>query len=74
MNKQLPIDEFGNTILTSGKKYEKCYFCDTPILGNPWFTFIQDKKCLSHSWSVPICDKCSHEQAKEMNGKKVEGI
>jgi len=64
IKKQLPIDELGNTVLTSGKKIEKCYFCDIPILGNPWFTFIQDKNCLSHALSVPICDLCSAEQHK----------
>lgn len=60
--KPFPTDEFGYTVLTSQKKYEKCYFCNISILGNPWFTFIQDNNCSSHVLSVPICDSCSEKQ------------
>jgi len=64
MNKNLPIDELGNTVLTSKKKYEKCYFCGIDIIGNTWFTFIEDKNCKCHNLSVPICNDCSRKQNK----------
>lgn len=74
MNKNLPIDEFGNTVLTSKKKYEKCYFCDITIIGKTWFTFVEDKNCKEHVLSVPICDVCSKQKAKEGMGKRIEGL
>jgi len=74
LKKNLPIDEFGHTVLTSQKKYERCYFCKTIIVGNPWFTFIQDKNCREHILSVPICNQCSEENARKYDGMKVEGL
>lgn len=74
MFKNMPIDEFNNTVLTSNKKYEKCYFCNTVIIGSPWFTFVEDKNCKNHVLSVPICNNCSNENAKKMSGVKIEGL
>lgn len=71
MDKILPTDEFGNTVLTSKKKYEKCYFCEITIISNPWFTFIEDKNCKDHILSVPICDNCSRENSIKEMGKIV---
>lgn len=63
IKKQFPLDQFGNIVIKSQKKFEHCYFCKIPILGNSWFMLIERNNT---QLSVPICSKCSEEQTKDI--------